>query len=58
MNWFGKKKKEEGSTVSASSARPSVSNPQATIVKLRENIRTQDKRLVLLKYLISVVFFN
>mmetsp|Transcript_8009 Transcript_8009/g.12256 ORF Transcript_8009/g.12256 Transcript_8009/m.12256 type:complete len:80 (+) Transcript_8009:149-388(+) len=48
MNWFGKKKTNEGSTVSASSARPSAaSNPQVTIVKLRENIRTQDKRLVL-----------
>mmetsp|Transcript_25680 Transcript_25680/g.29335 ORF Transcript_25680/g.29335 Transcript_25680/m.29335 type:complete len:225 (+) Transcript_25680:134-808(+) len=44
MNWFGKKKKTQGSTVSASSSRPSASNPQSTIVKLRENIKTQDKR--------------
>ena len=42
MNWFGKKK-ESPSTVSATSSRP-VSNPQSTMVKLRENISTQEKR--------------
>lgn len=45
MNWFGTKKKEQPSTVSATSvARPA--DPQTTIVKLRENIENQEKRYV------------
>jgi len=43
MNWFGKKKAPEPSTVSATAVqRPS--DPQATIVKLREAIGNQEKR--------------
>jgi hypothetical protein len=45
MNWFGKKKAPEPSTVSATSvARPT--DPQTTIVKLRETIANQEKRYV------------
>jgi len=43
MNWFGKKKTAQPSTVSASSTRQST-NPQSTIVTLRESIKTQEKR--------------
>lgn len=43
MNWFGKKKAPEPSTVSATSVvRPT--DPQTTIVKLRETIMNQEKR--------------
>jgi len=42
FNLFGSKKKE-ASTVSSTSSRP-VTNPQTTIVKLRESIATQEKR--------------
>eukprot|EP00545_Synedropsis_sp_CCMP1620_P007788 CAMPEP_0119029452 /NCGR_PEP_ID=MMETSP1176-20130426/40523_1 /TAXON_ID=265551 /ORGANISM="Synedropsis recta cf, Strain CCMP1620" /LENGTH=224 /DNA_ID=CAMNT_0006985797 /DNA_START=521 /DNA_END=1195 /DNA_ORIENTATION=- len=44
MNWFGKKKKDEASTVSSGSSRPASGNPNNTIVTLRENIKTQEKR--------------
>jgi hypothetical protein len=44
MNWFGKKK-TESSTVSATSA-VKPSDPQVTIVKLRESIANQEKRSV------------
>jgi hypothetical protein len=45
MNWFGKKKKDEASTVSSGSAsRQTAGDPNGTIVKLRENIKTQEKR--------------
>jgi hypothetical protein len=43
MNWFGKKKEATPSTVSATSTRP-VTDPQSTIIKLRENIQAQEKR--------------
>lgn len=47
MNWFGKKKPAEPTTVSATSAaRPA--DPQTTIVKLRESISDQEKRYVLI----------
>mmetsp|Transcript_23786 Transcript_23786/g.33384 ORF Transcript_23786/g.33384 Transcript_23786/m.33384 type:complete len:224 (+) Transcript_23786:184-855(+) len=42
FNLFGSKKKE-ASTVSSTSSRPAT-NPQTTIVKLRESIATQEKR--------------
>ncbi|KAG7346008.1 Snf7 family protein [Nitzschia inconspicua] len=42
MNWFGKKKTQP-STVSATSA-SKPSDPQLTIVKLRESIANQEKR--------------
>mmetsp|Transcript_10951 Transcript_10951/g.17557 ORF Transcript_10951/g.17557 Transcript_10951/m.17557 type:complete len:226 (+) Transcript_10951:123-800(+) len=42
MNWFGKKAKQP-STVSATSA-SKPSDPQVTIVKLRESIANQEKR--------------
>lgn len=45
MNWFGKKKAPEPSTVSATSvAKPT--DPQTTIVRLREAIGNQEKRCV------------
>jgi len=45
MNWFGTKKAAPTtSTVSATSASRQASNPQATIVQLRENINNQEKR--------------
>lgn len=43
MNWFGKKKSKDASTVSAASSRPTT-DPQNTIVKLRDNIANQEKR--------------
>jgi len=43
MNWFGKKKQQQTSTVSARST-ITPSDPQNTIVKLRESIATQEKR--------------
>ena len=42
MNWFGKSKKKEASTVSATSR--AAADPQTTIVRLRENIKNQEKR--------------
>jgi hypothetical protein len=45
MNWFGKKKETKPSTVSATSSRP-VTDPQSTMVTLRENITMQEKRYV------------
>jgi hypothetical protein len=47
MNWFGKKKTTAPTTVSATStARPT--DPQTTIVTLRETIANQEKRYVIL----------
>uniref|UniRef100_A0A7S2AAX5 Uncharacterized protein n=1 Tax=Trieres chinensis TaxID=1514140 RepID=A0A7S2AAX5_TRICV len=43
MNWFGKKKKGAASTT-ASGSSGGASDPQVTIVKLRENIAMQEKR--------------
>lgn len=43
MNFFGKKKKAETSTVSSTS-KITPTDPQNTIVKLRESIATQEKR--------------
>jgi len=44
MNFFGKKKKPEASTVSARSAVSNPTDPQNTIVTLRQSIVTQEKR--------------
>jgi len=47
MNWFGTKKKPEPSTTTASSQRATSSvDPNSTIVKLRENLLSQEKREV------------
>jgi len=43
FNLFGQKKKPAASTVSSTSERP-ASDPQQTIIKLRESILTQEKR--------------
>jgi len=43
MNWFGKKKKAEASTTSSGSS-GAGSDPQSTIVRLREAVSTQEKR--------------
>ena len=45
MNWFGKKKKAEASTTSSGSS-GAGSDPQSTIVRLREAVSTQEKRWV------------
>lgn len=44
MNWFGKKKTTASTTAKGSSG--GAANPANTIVKLRENINTQEKREV------------
>lgn len=50
MNWFGKKKPAASTVSSGSSKAPS--NPQGTIVTLRENIATQEKRWATSNFLI------
>jgi hypothetical protein len=42
MNWFGKKKPTTSTVSATSTSKPS--DPQLTIVKLRENIANQEKR--------------
>ena len=55
MNFFGKKKKEvQQSTVSATSA-SKPSDAQTTIVKLRESITNQDKRLVGVMFYLGII---
>lgn len=44
MNWFGSKKKKPAASTTASGSSGGATDPQTTIVKLREAISTQEKR--------------
>eukprot|EP00567_Pseudictyota_dubia_P016150 CAMPEP_0197436890 /NCGR_PEP_ID=MMETSP1175-20131217/4240_1 /TAXON_ID=1003142 /ORGANISM="Triceratium dubium, Strain CCMP147" /LENGTH=229 /DNA_ID=CAMNT_0042966281 /DNA_START=90 /DNA_END=779 /DNA_ORIENTATION=- len=44
MNWFGSKKKKASASTTAKGSSGGSTDPQATIVKLREAISTQEKR--------------
>lgn len=54
MNWFGKAKTQPSTVSATSTAKPS--DPQTTIVKLRQTISNQEKRCVLISVFVGVNF--